>query len=174
MSYWVTAFLGLGTNLPGKDGTLEENLRQACWELGEHDVIRIAALSSTYRSRPWGIEDQPDFLNAVARIETLLSAADLLEIAKEIEQHMGRRETHRWGPRLIDIDILLYGMETIRSSLLTVPHVHLLERAFAVVPLLEIEPGARLPDGTEIRTLIDLDQLKEEVVKQPGLGGSSN
>jgi 2-amino-4-hydroxy-6-hydroxymethyldihydropteridine diphosphokinase len=164
MSYWVTAFLALGSNLAG-EGSIVDNLRSACWELAENQSLRIAAVSSVYQSKPWGVADQPEFLNAVVQAETLLSPRELLGFVKEIEFRLGRRPTRRWGPRLIDIDLLLYGMQEVREPDLHIPHPYLLDRDFAFIPLLELAPDVRLPDGRELRTLVQTQQEQSCLVR---------
>ena len=129
-------FLGLGTNV----GKRRENLRRALAELAKCGKIEVSRISSVYQSAPWGVTEQPDFLNLVVEIETELAARELLEIVKEIERQMGRQAGPRWGPRLIDIDILLLGEEQVTEADLVVPHPRLLERAFVLVPLAELAP----------------------------------
>jgi len=165
VSYWVTAYLGLGSNLPGRYNP-QTNLCLACWELTEIDGIRVRQVSSVYRSAPWGEQEQPPFLNAVVEIETVLSPEELLRNLKKVELAIGRVPTYRWGPRVIDIDILLYAQQEIKSSDLQIPHRYLLQRAFAYVPLLEIAPEVRLPDGREIRQVVAYPgELGESLVK---------
>ena len=106
-------------------------------------------MSSVYRTPPWGKLDQPDFLNMAALVETTLPARALLALCLEVERGLGRERRERWGPRLIDIDILTYGEATIDEPDLKVPHPRLTERAFALAPLAEIAPrlDGRRPDG---------------------------
>ncbi len=101
-------------------------------------------------SEPWGVTDQPPFANAVARIATALPADRLLDSLKDIEAALGREKTERYGPRVIDIDVLLYGDEEWETPDLVVPHPRAAERQFVVVPLLELEPDVRWPDGAPI------------------------
>jgi len=121
-------------------------------------VGTIVARSSTYRTLPWGVTDQPNFYNAAVLIDTTLEARTLLASLKQIEADLGRGAGERWGPRVIDLDILTYGSARVESAELTIPHPHLLERAFALAPLSEIdavfrEAYAALPqadrDGVE-------------------------
>lgn len=153
MSYWVTAYLGLGSNLGG-EYCPRTNLCRACWALSDCEGLRIEKVSSVYKSAPWGELDQPDFYNLVIQIETLLSPPQLLAAVKHVEVQLGRQPTYRWGPRTIDIDILLYAQLEVQEPDLEIPHRYLLERPFAYVPLLEIAPEARLPDGRELRALV--------------------
>ena len=127
-------YLGLGTNL----GEREQNLATALARLQER--LRLVAVSSLYETAPWGVTEQPPFLNAAVAAETDLSPADLLAFIKGLEREMGRQPGGRWGPRLIDIDILLYGDLVLQTPDLVIPHPNLAERAFVLVPLAEIAP----------------------------------
>ena len=144
------AYIGLGTNL----GHREENLRAAGRRLEELPSSRVVKFSSTYPTRPWGKVEQPEFLNQVAAIDTRLSARELLRELMEIEEAMGRRRAEKWGPRVIDLDLLLYGDQQIEEPDLTVPHPWLTKRAFVLTPLLEIAPDLKLPDGRYLREIL--------------------
>ena len=114
-------------------------------------------VSSLYETAPVGITDQPDFLNLAAAARTSLAPQALLDALLHIENQMGRTRTERWGPRVIDLDLLLYGGEQVALPGLTVPHPRLRERAFVVVPLAEIAPEMALPgDGKQIAELAQL------------------
>ena len=130
------AGLSLGANL----GRPAWQMAQAIHAIGRRGVGRVVAVSSLWRTPAWGVTDQPAFLNACVLIETALTPHDLLAAFKDIEQAVGRVPGPRWGPRLIDIDILFYGDETVRSETLTVPHKNLFERAFVLAPLGELGP----------------------------------
>lgn len=132
-------YLGLGTNL----GDREANLRRALDSIRE--FARLDALSSVYLSEPVGYTDQPDFWNMVVRIETDLDPDALLGALEEIEREVGREPSFRNAPRLLDIDILLYGGEVIDRPGLRVPHPRLLERAFVLLPLVELDEDLTLP-----------------------------
>jgi len=130
-------FIGLGTNL-GAD--LDKNLREALdaiRQLPETDVVQV---SSFMRTAPWGVTDQPPFLNAVAEIRTRLEPLPLLQALKKLESTLGRVPTYRWGPRLIDFDIILYGTRSVDLPELTIPHPRYQEREFVLHPLAEIAP----------------------------------
>lgn len=129
-------FLGLGTNL----GDRRENLRRALAALQSCAKIEVVRVSQVYETAPQGVLDQPDFLNLVAEIITELSPRELLTTIKAIELQLGRTPGPRWGPRLIDIDILLLGEARLAEQGLTLPHPHLLERAFVMAPLAELAP----------------------------------
>ena len=127
-------FLGIGSNL----GDREENLAQARDSI--EAFVRIEAVSPVYETNAWGFEDQPAFLNQVIHIKTSLSPQALLNRIKRIEKDLGRKKSFRWGPRLIDIDILFFADYIIESASLTIPHKELHKRAFVLVPLADIAP----------------------------------
>ena len=131
-----TAYLGLGTNL----GDRRENLAQAVKGLNAGPGLTMLRTSGIYETAPWGLTDQADFLNMVAEISTALSPRQLLVWVKELEQEMGREDSPRFGPRLIDVDILLYGDSVVDNPDLHIPHASLHLRAFALVPLAELIP----------------------------------
>lgn len=132
-------FLALGTNL----GDRLENLYNAQLQLERY--IKTSELSSVYETEPWGIADQPRFLNMALRGETALEPLELLKVLKAIEMEMGRVGGVRYGPRVIDIDILLYGDRVIHSRELEIPHPRLAERRFVLVPLAEIASDVQHP-----------------------------
>lgn len=113
----------------------------------------VVAVSSLYRTPPWGKTDQPDFLNAAAEVRTELEPRDLLDLCLEIERSLKRVRRERWGPRLIDIDILIYGDKTCSADDLRIPHPRMTERAFVLVPLAEIAPDLKV-EGSTIRALL--------------------
>jgi 2-amino-4-hydroxy-6-hydroxymethyldihydropteridine diphosphokinase len=145
-------YLSLGSNV----GDREENIRSAVAALAAHGV-EVEAVSGLYETEPVGeILDQPDFLNAAARISTALGPDELLDACKTIEVEEGRMfGGPRHGPRPIDIDVLLLGELEHRSDRLTIPHVALTERRFVLVPLLELDDGVALPDGTPLAAALD-------------------
>jgi 2-amino-4-hydroxy-6-hydroxymethyldihydropteridine diphosphokinase len=144
------AYLGLGSNL----GDREANIESALEMLGQE--ARILKVSSLYETEPVGYKDQPWFLNCVCLIETDLSPQALLDSAKTIEKNLGRKPTRRFGPRLIDIDILFYDDLILDAPDLTIPHPRLAERAFVLVPLKEIAPNlVHLLSGLTIKELLE-------------------
>ena len=143
------AFVGLGANL----GNPGETLASAVRALRLLPDTRLEGLSSLYRSRPLGPAGQPDYLNAVARLRTRLTPHGLLAALHAIEQDHGRRREARWGPRTLDLDLLLYDNDEISTTSLVVPHPELKSRNFVVIPLLETAPGTHLPDGTALSGL---------------------
>ncbi|NLO90162.1 MAG: 2-amino-4-hydroxy-6-hydroxymethyldihydropteridine diphosphokinase [Clostridia bacterium] len=155
-------FLGLGTNL----GDREKNLRDALRKLGAHEKIALESTSSIYETKPVGGPlGQPLFLNMVAKIKTFLQPYELLKELKTIEKEMGRKPGVRFGPREIDLDILLFDNEIVKTKELEIPHPRLKERAFVLIPLLEIYPDCRLPDGILLREILKrLNPSQEDVV----------
>jgi 2-amino-4-hydroxy-6-hydroxymethyldihydropteridine diphosphokinase len=134
-----TVFLALGTNL----GDRPANLRAAIATLPPSVVVRQS--SPVYETPPWGLTDQPAFLNMVVKAETRLEPAALLATLKRIDQELGRTPTVRWGPRVIDMDILFYDDLVLETPEATIPHPRLHERAFVLVPLADIAPDLRHP-----------------------------
>lgn len=137
----VQVFLALGTNLAER----ENNLIQAINALHGVPEISVLALSDVYETDPVGYVDQPAFLNMVVKVETTLEPEDLLENTLRIEQELGRVRMVRWGPRLIDIDILLYGSKQVNEPDLQIPHPSLVDRAFVLVPLRDVWGDEILP-----------------------------
>lgn len=135
------AYVGLGANL----GKPRRQLLAALEELGRIPQTRVTARSSLYRSAPIGYPDQPDYVNAVAKLETGLRPEELFARLQEIERGHGRKRSFRNAPRSLDLDLLLYGGERIDTPALTVPHPRMHERAFVLVPLLELDPSAVIP-----------------------------
>ena len=132
----VEAFISLGGNIGDPSVAIEDALTA----LSAQPHISVTTRSRFYRTPPWGKTDQADFVNACATLVTTLSAHDLLKSCLDVETSMGRVREERWGPRIIDLDILTYGDEVISERDLVVPHPHLTERAFVLVPLRDIAP----------------------------------
>ena len=143
----MIAFLGLGSNV----GDRLANLRAARDALGDHGVAVVRS-SSAYETEPQGeVLDQPDFLNAALEVETELGPEDLLDACKAVERDLGREQGGpRHGPRAIDVDVLLLGGLEHESARLRLPHPEVLSRRFVLAPLLELDPGLALPDGTPL------------------------
>ena len=137
--------LGFGGNLGDPIATIEDALARL-----DAGGVRILRRSSFYRTAPWGVTDQPDFVNLCAAAATALPPLDLLALIQRIEQELGRERRERWGPRLIDLDILAYGDARVDEPGLTIPHPRLTERAFVLVPLAEIAPE-RVIGGKSVR-----------------------
>ena len=139
----AAVFLSLGSNL----GDRETKIREALDLLAGDPDIRVERTSSLYETAPVGMSEQPDFINAVALVETDLPPSELLRRVQRIESALGRDRNQHWGPRIIDLDILLYGDQSVDTAFLTIPHPRMMERAFVMAPLAEIAPDLRLPDG---------------------------
>jgi 2-amino-4-hydroxy-6-hydroxymethyldihydropteridine diphosphokinase len=146
----VTAFVGLGANL----GEPQAQVHRAIAALGELPRTRLVRASSLYRSAPVGVGDQPDFVNAVAELDTALSARELLDELLAVEQRFGRERPSPGAPRTLDLDLLLYGERHIASPGLVVPHPRMHERAFVLVPLAEIAPHAVVPAQGPVSALL--------------------
>lgn len=145
-------FLGLGSNL----GDRVKTIRKAKEMISSIPGVSVSSSSSLYETEPVGISDQPMFINAVLEVETDLSPKELFSKLKDIEAKLGRTKTIRWGPRVIDIDILLYGKRIIEGKDLTIPHPEMAKRGFVLVPLCEITPEVRHPKLEKtIRELAD-------------------
>ena len=148
----MTGYLGLGSN----EGDRHGNLRSARDELGRAG-IRVESSSSAYETAPQGeMLDQPDFLNACLRVETVLGPEELLDACKEVERKLGRTPGGpRHGPRPIDVDVLLLGDIRWSSERLSLPHPEVTSRRFVLEPLLELDPGLRLPDGSALADALE-------------------
>jgi 2-amino-4-hydroxy-6-hydroxymethyldihydropteridine diphosphokinase len=148
----MRAYVGLGSNL----GDREATIRRAVELLAARPGIEVVSVSSLRETDPVGYEDQPRFLNGALALEVDLTARGLLDELLAVERELGRdraRET-RWGPRTIDLDLLLYGEETVDEPGLTVPHPRLAERQFVLEPLHELDSELTLPDGRAVRDLV--------------------
>ena len=141
MNTTVRAFVGLGSNLGDSIATLHA----AIDALSQLPRTRVSRASRLYRSPAWGHTDQADFVNAVALLDTALGPRALLDGMLAIERAFGRERRERWGPRILDLDLLLFGDRVVAEPGLQVPHPHLHERAFALVPLVEVDPEAIIP-----------------------------
>jgi len=156
----MKVFVALGSNI---EQPLVQ-LTQACDALRNHPKLSFIRCSPWYASKAIGPE-QPDYINGVVEIDTELSGEHLLDVLQSIENHQGRERTLHWGPRTLDLDILLYGQQNIHTARLTVPHPQMPYRNFVLRPLLDIAPQQTLPNGTSIASLLakvgsrDLKQL---------------
>ena len=149
------AYVGLGANLGPKDVTI----LRAVELLGAAEGIEVLELSQLRETAPWGVIDQPAFLNGAVALETTLSPRELLDVLLRVERELGRvRDGERWGPRTIDLDLLVYGDEAVDEPGLSVPHPRLHERRFALEPLAELEPELEIPGlGKVSELLAELD-----------------
>ena len=145
------AYIAIGSNLASP----LEQVNAAVQALGEIPQSRIVAVSSFYRTPPLGPQDQPDYLNAAVVLETALDAETLLDNTQRIELQQGRvRKAERWGPRTLDLDIMLFGLKVINTERLTVPHYDMKNRAFMLWPLSEVAPDLTFPDGTSLNAVL--------------------
>jgi 2-amino-4-hydroxy-6-hydroxymethyldihydropteridine diphosphokinase len=147
----IPVFIGIGSNLANP----QQQVLSAISQLKSLPYCQFIRQSSLYRSQPMGPQDQPDYVNAVVQLETILEAEALLDLLQKIELDAGRERNkeERWGARTLDLDMLLFGNEIIATERLTVPHYGLTEREFVVIPLAEIAPELQLPQGDYIAEL---------------------
>ena len=163
------AYLGLGTNL----GDRRANLRAALQLLSAAPGIRLQRTSQIYETEPWGVTAQPPFLNCAAEIAVTLAPEALLSQCQAVERQVGRVPGPRWGPRLIDVDLLLYGRETVSRPHLEIPHPRLHRRAFALIPLAELAPDLRHP-VPELWGGRSVGQLAQSVDGREGVAAAGN
>ena len=159
----IKAYLSLGSNM----GSKVENLKNALVILEENTSINNIKVSSFYETKPVGYLDQDVFINIAVEIETLLSSYELLDICHDIEEKLKRKRLIRWGPRIIDVDILLYADIVSSDEKLIIPHPRMLERAFVIVPLFEINKDLII-DGNSIETVynaLDKSDIKKIDIK---------
>lgn len=142
----TVCYIGIGANLDNPS----LQIKLAIESLSKLPNSKLLAVSAIYGSKPLGPQDQPDYQNAVAKIETVLEPLTLLDALQAIEAQQGRVKLRRWGERCIDLDVLLYGQHTLSHPRLNIPHSELKKRSFVVIPLREIAPDLVLPDGTAI------------------------
>ncbi|NPT86865.1 2-amino-4-hydroxy-6-hydroxymethyldihydropteridine diphosphokinase [Escherichia coli] len=147
----TVAYIAIGSNLASP----LEQVNAALKALGDIPESRILVVSSFYRTPPLGPQDQPDYLNAAVALKTTLAPEELLNHTQRIELQQGRvRKAERWGPRTLDLDIMLFGNEVINTERLTVPHYDMKNRGFMLWPLFEIAPELVFPDGTILENLL--------------------
>ncbi|MEX1199960.1 MAG: 2-amino-4-hydroxy-6-hydroxymethyldihydropteridine diphosphokinase [Methylophaga sp.] len=145
----MLAYIGLGSNLEAP----AEQIKTALTDLQSLPATQLLKTSSLYASPPMGPQDQPDYINAVALLDTTLSAHDLLNALQAIEQQHGRQRKRHWGERTLDLDILLYGQQMIEDERLSVPHPGLTQRAFVIYPLLEIAGDINIPGHSNLQAI---------------------
>jgi 2-amino-4-hydroxy-6-hydroxymethyldihydropteridine diphosphokinase len=155
------AYIGLGSNLDSP----RQHISTAIKALGEIQSTRTLNVSSLYKSKPVGPQDQGDYINAVAQIETELEPLMLLDSLQAIENTHGRVRNERWGPRTLDLDILMFGNEIIQNDRLTIPHPEMLNRSFVLIPLAEIDADCVIPGKGMLKDLIsNIDQEGLEIL----------
>lgn len=154
-------YLSIGTNI----GERYKNLQHAIRLLRDIEGVVVVRISSVYETAAVGFTDQADFLNIAVYVKTVLSSEEMLEVCQSIETELGRVREFRWGPRIIDLDILLYNYENIETESLIIPHPRMYERAFVLVPLVDITPT---PENKQLQlahlTMEQMDGEKEGVV----------
>jgi 2-amino-4-hydroxy-6-hydroxymethyldihydropteridine diphosphokinase len=164
------AYVALGSNLGDRLATLDAALRA----LDALPGVRVVASSSVYETEPWGGVEQPPYANAVVALDFEGNALSLLRSCKLIERALGRETGVRFGPRTLDLDLLLFGDEALDTPELTIPHPRMLEREFVVTPLLEIAPRAALPDGRPVTAERAIEgRIKRAMGRLPRLGDDS-
>lgn len=156
----MLAYIGLGSNLKGP----KAQIKRALAALNDNNGTELMTASSLYESKPLLDIPGPNYINAVCKIETKLSAIDLLDLCQEIEESQQRVREVKWGSRTIDLDILLYGEQVISNKRLTIPHPEAINRAFVLVPLFEIDPTVKIPLLGSIKTL--LNRINKSDVKK--------
>ena len=156
-----TAYIGVGSNL----GDRRAYLYEAVGRLNAHEFITVERCSSIYETAPVGLTEQPHFLNMAIAVSTELSPDKLLELLLETEQQLGRIRTVRYGPRTIDLDLLMYADITVDTERLELPHPRMCERGFVLIPLLDIiAPGDGPPDESQLRSALERAEGKEDIV----------
>lgn len=155
----VDAYIGLGTNIGDRD----RHLRDAIALLAQRRGIRVQRVSAVYETDPVGYTEQPAFLNMVAVLRTDLPAEELLDELLDIERSLGRTRDIRWGPRTIDLDLLLYGNAKIKTERLDVPHPRMTERAFVLIPLLDVIDFEPFAERGALRELVAQTEGKDGV-----------
>ena len=158
----TVAYLGLGSNMGDRVAQIEEAITM----IGHLPETRILRRSPLYESKPWGKTDQPDFLNMVVEISTNIGPHVLLHHCKEIEAKLGREPGERWGPRPIDIDIVLYGDKHINTATLTLPHQRMWERQFVLRPLADLLPNLVGPDNAPIEKFLQREEIAAQGVRE--------
>ncbi len=145
-------FIGIGSNLDNP----QQHVIKACKDLSDHPQLSVLAQSSWYTSKAVGPGDQADYINGAALLETPLSPEELLDALQGIEQNHRRVRKERWGPRTLDLDILLYNKDVIDSERLTIPHKEMTQRNFVLKPLLDINAKLTLPDGRLVADILNI------------------
>lgn len=161
----VSALIGLGGNV----GDVVETMQRALDTISGHDLCEVAAVSRVYKTPPWGVTDQAWFFNACAEIITSLGPEAFLDLLLKIEISEGRVREKRWGPRTLDLDIIAYGDAEIDSDRLTVPHPRMTERAFVIVPLMDIAPertigGSLVSEYVAVLDGSDIEQSEKKLI----------
>ncbi|AYQ57095.1 2-amino-4-hydroxy-6-hydroxymethyldihydropteridinepyrophosphokinase [Bathymodiolus thermophilus thioautotrophic gill symbiont] len=147
----MLAYIGLGSNLNNP----KQQIKNALIALNDTQDVKVVALSSLYQSPPIDGSKQPDYINAMCQVDTHLTALELLYVCQAIEVKQHRVREKKWGARTIDLDIIIYGVQVVASKQLIIPHPEMMNRAFVLVPLAEIEPDLKVPILGNVQDLID-------------------
>ncbi|SFV79522.1 2-amino-4-hydroxy-6-hydroxymethyldihydropteridinepyrophosphokinase [hydrothermal vent metagenome] len=153
----MLAYIGLGSNLNNP----KQQIKDALIALNSTQDVKVVALSSLYQSKPIDDSKQPDYINAVCQVDTHLTALELLYVCQGIETKQHRVREKKWGARTIDLDIILYGVQVVASKQLIIPHPEMMNRAFVLVPLSELESDLKVPVLGPLQALIDLIDTSE-------------
>ncbi len=153
----MLAYIGLGSNLNNP----KQQIKDAVVALNQTNDIKVVGLSSLYQSKPIDGSEQPDYINAMCKIDTHLTALELLYVCQNIEDKQHRVREKKWGARTIDLDIILYGVQVIASKQLVIPHPQMMNRAFVLAPLAEIEPDLKVPVLGDLQELINKINILE-------------
>jgi len=153
----LLAYIGLGSNLNNP----KQQIKDAVVALNQTNDIKVVGLSSLYQSKPIDGSEQPDYINAMCKIDTHLTALELLYVCQNIEDKQHRVREKKWGARTIDLDIILYGVQVIASKQLVIPHPQMMNRAFVLAPLAEIEPDLKVPVLGDLQELINKINILE-------------
>ncbi len=153
----MLAYIGLGSNLNNP----KQQIKDALIALNSTQDVKVVALSSLYQSKPIDDSEQPDYINAVCQVDTHLTALELLYVCQGIETKQHRVREKKWGARTIDLDIILYGVQVVASKQLIIPHPEMMNRAFVLVPLSELESDLKVPVLGPLQALIDLIDTSE-------------
>lgn len=159
----TVAYIGIGNNL----GDKERFIQRALDALSHMTGINLLRVASLYETAPWGNTDQDWYLNTVAEIDTTFSPRELLSTLLSIENNLGRTREEKWGPRTMDLDLLLYGSKVINNPHLRVPHPRMTERAFVLVPLAELCPDLVLPNGLGVKELAEETSKNQDIKRFP-------
>lgn len=155
-------YLGLGTNM----GDRQAYLKEACKILNKHEKINILKISKTYETKAWGYKEQDDFLNICVQLDTELEPMQLLEVCQKIEEELNRIRTIRWGPRTIDIDILFFNNIISKDEKLILPHPRIKERAFVIIPLMDLNSNLFIEDKSIAYYFSKLSEEETNEVKE--------
>ncbi|HHY46152.1 MAG TPA: 2-amino-4-hydroxy-6-hydroxymethyldihydropteridine diphosphokinase [Firmicutes bacterium] len=159
----MLAYIGAGSNLGDRAGCLA----RAAGLLSEHQRVKVLRASRIYETEPWGYHDQPRFLNMILEVATDLVPLELLDVLQGIENALGRKRFVRWGPRTVDLDLLLYDGLAIDEDRLTIPHPRMWDRGFVLVPLAELIPDLMTPAGERLGDLVRRPEVSRGVVPYP-------